>query len=287
MASVHGIHVIGGSVPLESGDPAARLRRRCSCTRPAAGASRATTRSTSSASPTATRTTTRRARFAPGAAPQVPRRAARQGGPVDLLRRALPGALSRARRPHADRRARRLHRAHRRARTGTSCCARARSRTSATCSRPPRAASTKAAAARTATPCWSTRGARSSPARTRARVSWSGDIDDARAMRRHVRARALAGAAHRRADGVHRLERRSAAAQQDQHGAAAAGVARRFAVGQHVVPVREPLAHLALEHRLACWATSGPCRGSRARSAGRACAPRAGSRRARRATPRC
>ena len=41
------------------------------------------------------------------------------------------------------------------------------------------------------------------------------------------------------------------AAQQDQHGAAAARVARRFAVGQHFVPVCEPAAHLALQHRLA------------------------------------
>src|SRR5581483_4589490 len=45
--------------------------------------------------------------------------------------------------------------------------------------------------------------------------------------------------------------RRSAAAQQDQHRAATARMARGFAVREHVVPVREPLAHLALEHRLA------------------------------------
>ena len=38
--------------------------------------------------------------------------------------------------------------------------------------------------------------------------------------------------------------------EQHEHRAAAAGVARRFAVREHVVPVREPAAHLALEHRL-------------------------------------
>src|SRR6266542_5230499 len=44
---------------------------------------------------------------------------------------------------------------------------------------------------------------------------------------------------------------RSASAQQHEHGAAAARVLRSFAVREHVVPVREPAAYLALEHGLA------------------------------------
>ncbi len=48
------------------------------------------------------------------------------------------------------------------ARTGKCCCARGRSRISATCSRPRRAASMKTAGARGATACWSIRGETSS-----------------------------------------------------------------------------------------------------------------------------
>src|SRR5215813_3009022 len=41
--------------------------------------------------------------------------------------------------------------------------------------------------------------------------------------------------------------------QEHQHGATAAGVARRFAVREDLVALREPVPYLRLEHGLAIW----------------------------------
>ena len=170
--SATAITLVGGCVPLRSGDPA-RVRSACLVYGPDG---------------------TRVARYdkmhlfryrdgderydesrtiEPGteAASLRQRRRARRA--LDLLRPALPGALPRAGRgvalilvPAA------FTVSDGRLRTGSCCCARARSRTSATCSRPRRAARTRTGGARSATRCSSIRGARSWRGATRGRA-WS------------------------------------------------------------------------------------------------------------------
>src|SRR6185312_5388687 len=52
-------------------------------------------------------------------------------------------------------------------------------------------------------------------------------------------------------EGFAAAQESSAASQQRDDGAAASGVAWRLAIGEHVVPLRQPPADLALQHRLA------------------------------------
>ena len=78
---------------------------------------------------------------------------------------------------------------------------------------------------------------------------------------------------------------RSAASKQGDDRTGTTAVRRRLAVREHVVPLREPAPHLALQHRLAIAATSDPCRGSPARSESRGCGRRGENRRARRGPP--
>ena len=181
-AREHGVWLIGGTLPL-----AVEAERRTPCDRPChqreprllaarRAAPRATTRCICSRTTTAASATTRRARSRPAALrsrstptalrvglsvcydlrfPELYRALTRP--PCDLL--SVPVGV------HATRPARR---------TGKCCCARARSRTSATSSPPRKAARTRTAGAPSATAWSSIRGARSSPAAaTRARASSS------------------------------------------------------------------------------------------------------------------
>ena len=91
------------------------------------------------------------------------RRALRPRGTVDLLRRALSGAVSR---PSANARCCSCpprSRRRRARRTGSCCCARAPSKTSATCSPPRKGGCIRTAGARGDIRCSSIPGARSSP----------------------------------------------------------------------------------------------------------------------------
>ena len=107
--------------------------------------------------------------------------------------------------------------------------------------------------------------------------------------------RRLVGAAHlwcvaRRPAGLleagGRARLRSRRLKQDQHRPRAAGMVRRFAIGEHVVALRQPAPHLALEHRLAVGRGKPLAVDDTHAAPAAVRAPRSGSRRARRALRR-
>ena len=108
------VWLVGGTVPIATGDESRDPQRLPALRRRRASAWRATTRCTCSASTApATSTTTKRARSSPAAGALAVREPLRAPGAVGLLRCALSRALPRARRLRRHVRSLRLHRAHR------------------------------------------------------------------------------------------------------------------------------------------------------------------------------
>ncbi len=160
-AKQHGLWLIGGTLPLRADDARARTQRLLRL-RPRRHARRALRQDPSLPLRDRARELRRsaRARSRQCAGGAAGRRAARR--PVGVLRPALSRAVPRAvlAAVRCVERAGGLHLHDRAARIGSCCCARAPSRTSATCWPRRRAARTRTAAAPGATAWWSIPGAR-------------------------------------------------------------------------------------------------------------------------------